>query len=136
MEYRRRRRVAHEDAAQRMLRHLEDSEDLKVGIPSCRVKLFKIFRQGENEVCIASLARWDTQLKGLAELERRWQGMMQEVKLLSEKQEVLKGMVEDKIRLQSKATEQHYEKIFEEMRREFGEKKSKEALLLVQKNIS
>ena len=30
---------------------------------------------------------------------------MQEVELLSERQEVLNGMVEDKIRLQSKATE-------------------------------
>ena len=32
----------------------------------------KIFRQGKDEVCIASLARWDTQLKGLAELETRF----------------------------------------------------------------
>ena len=31
--------------------------------------------------------------------------MMQEVKLISERQEVLKGIVEDKIRLQSTATE-------------------------------
>ena len=55
--------------------------------------------------------------------------MMQEVKLLSERQEVLKGLVEDKIRLQSRATEKS---IFEEMK-ELEEKKSKEALLLVQK---
>ena len=41
---------------------------------------------------IASLARWDTQLKGLAELERRCQDPMQEVKLLSEKQGVLVGI--------------------------------------------
>ena len=34
-------------------------------------KLFEIFRQGENEVYIASLARRDTQLEGLVELERR-----------------------------------------------------------------
>ena len=55
--------------------------------------------------------------------------MMQEVKSLSERQEILKGMVEDKIRLLSRATEQYHEQIFEEMK----EKKSKEALLLVQK---
>ena len=36
-------------------------------------KLFQIFRQEENEVYIVSLARWDTQLKGLVELERRCQ---------------------------------------------------------------
>ena len=40
--------------------------------------------------------------------------------------------MEDKIRLQSKATEKYYEQIFEEMR-ELEEKKSKEALLLVPK---
>ena len=67
--------------------------------------IFEIFRQGEEEVCIASLARWNAQLKGLAELEKRCQNMMKEVKLLRERHEVLKGMVEDKIRLQSKATE-------------------------------
>ena len=82
-------------------------------------------------MCIASLARWNTQLKSLAELERRCQGMMQEVKLLSERQEVLKGMVEDKIRLQSRATEKYNEQIFEEMK-ELEEKKSNDALLLVQ----
>ena len=81
-------------------------------------KIFEIFRQGEEEESIASRARWNAQLKGLAELVKRCQNMMQEVKLLTERQEVLKGMVEDKIRLQSRATE-------------VEEKKSKEALLLV-----
>ena len=46
---------------------------------------------------------------------------------------LLKGMVEDKVRLQSRATENYYEQIFEEMK-ELEEKKSKEALLLVQKS--
>ena len=41
---------------------------------------------------------------------------MQEVKLLSERQEVLNGMVEDKIRLQSRATDKYCEQIFEEMK--------------------
>ena len=61
--------------------------------------LFQIFRHGE--VHIASLARWDTRL---VELERRCHDLMQEGKLLSEKQEVLAGLMEDKSRLQSKAT--------------------------------
>ena len=56
--------------------------------------------------------------------------MTQEVKILSERQEVLKGMVEDKIRLQSRANEKYCERILEEMK-ELEEKKSKEALLLV-----
>ena len=58
--------------------------------------------------------------------------MMQDVKLSSERQEVLQGMVEDKIRLRSRATEKYYEQIFEEME-ELEGKKSKEALRLVQK---
>ena len=35
-----------------------------------------IFRQGEEEVCIASLARWNAQLNGLFELERRCRDTM------------------------------------------------------------
>ena len=31
----------------------------------------KLFRQGEEESCIASWARWDAQLKGLVEFEKR-----------------------------------------------------------------
>ena len=57
---------------------------------------------------------------------------MQEGKLLCRRQEVLTGLVEDKSRLQSQATEKYDETIFEEQR-ESEEKKSKEALLLVQK---
>ena len=83
-------------------------------------KLFQIFTQGENEMYTASLARWRTQLKGLVELERRCQEPMQEVKLSSERQEVLAGL------------EKYCETIFEEMR-ELDEKNSKEALVLVQK---
>ena len=157
VEGRLRRCVAVEGAAKRMLRYPEDSEDLKVGISELREqletleeeghsiiqiahqarnekgqKIFDIFRQGEEEVSVASLARWDKQLKGLAELETRCQGMMQEGKLSSERQQVLKGMVEDKIRLKSKATEKYCEKIFEDTR-ELEEKESKETLLLFQK---
>ena len=88
MEDKRKRCVALEDAANRMRKHLEDSEDLKVGLSDLKEqlqtpeeagfsfmqiakqarnergqKLFQVFRQEENEVCIANLARWDTQLK-------------------------------------------------------------------------
>ena len=117
MEDERKRCAAFEDAAKRMLKYLEDSEDVKVELSELKEQLetpvetgisimqiaeqarnergqmlFQIFRQGE-EVYIASLARWDTQLKRLVELERRCQDLMQEVKLQSERQEVLAGMV-------------------------------------------
>ena len=131
----------------RMLENPEDGEDLNVGISELQERLetpeeegrsimqiakqarnekvqhiFELFRQGEEEVCITSLAKKNAPLKSLAELERRCQYMMQEAKLLSERQEVLKGMVEDKIRLQSRATEKYYEQIFEEMK-EVGREK-------------
>ena len=54
-------------------------------------KTFEIFRQGEEEVCIASLARWNAQLKGLAELE--------------------KG-----VNMWCRETEKYYEQIFEELK--------------------
>ena len=57
---------------------------------------------------------------------------MQEVFLLSERQGLFRGMVEDKIRMQSRATEKYYGQIFEE-KKEPEEKKSEEVLLLVQK---
>ena len=123
-EDKRKWRTAYENAAREMLKYLEDNEDVKVdlgelkeqletpeeaGISIMQIakqtrnercpKLFQIFRQGENEVYIVSVARWDTQLKGLVELERRCQELMQEMKLLRERQEVLAGLVEDKSRL-------------------------------------
>ena len=66
-------------------------------------KLFQIFRQEESEVCIVSSARWETQLKGLMELERRCQDLMQEVELLNDKQEVLADMVVSKRDMQKEA---------------------------------
>ena len=110
--------VAFEDAARRrMQKYLEDSEHLKVGISELKEqlempeevsfsimliaqqarnekgeKLFETFRREENEVYIASSARWDTQWNGLVELERRCHDQMQEVKLLpSESQEITRG---------------------------------------------
>ena len=106
VEDRRRRRVAFEEKARSILRYLEDSEDLEVSVTELQEqlgiseearlsikqvaqqamiengqKIFELFRQGEEDVRIASLARWNAQLKGLAELEKRCQNMMQEVKL-------------------------------------------------------
>ena len=78
---------------------------------------------------IASLTRWDTQLKRLLELERRCQDLMQEVKLLSERQEVLTSMVVRKRDMQKKRPKSFKKRFFEE----FKELEAKEALELVQK---
>ena len=93
----------------------------------------QIFKQEKNELFIDSLTRWDTQLKGLVELERRCQELNQEVESLSERQEVLSDLVQDKSTIHSKANEKYNETIFEEMR-ELEEKKSKEVLTLIRKS--
>ena len=80
----------------------------------------------------ASLARWDTQLKGLVELERRCQNLMHEVKLQSQRQEVLVGMVVNKTDMQKEASKKYQEKMFEEFK-EVEEQRAKEALELMQK---
>ena len=49
---------------------------------------------------------------------------------LSEREEIFRGMVEHKIRMQSRATENNYGQIFEEMK-ELEEKQLEEALLIV-----
>ena len=81
---RRRRRVAFEETARDTRRYLENRKDLKVSITELEEQLgmseagkkrdwptfFEIFTQGEEEVCIASWARWNAQLKGLVELEK------------------------------------------------------------------
>ena len=100
----RRRRVAFEKMGVTALHEqLETSEGAGVSIRQIAQQamnengqhIFIIFGQGEEDVSIASLARWNAQLKGLAELEKRSQRLMQDVKLFSERQKKKKGMVED-----------------------------------------
>ena len=51
-------------------------------------KLFQIFRQGANEVLIASMARWREHLRMLVVLERQCLALREEVELLNEREEV------------------------------------------------
>ena len=75
-------------------------------------------------MCIASLARWDTQLKGVVELDRRCQDLMQEVELLSERQAVC--MVASKRDMQKEAPQKYRVKVSEEFE-ELEEQRAKEA---------
>ena len=71
-------------------------------------------------------------MKGLAELEKCVK-IRAGSEILSERQEILKGMVEDKIRLQSRATDKYYEQIFEEVK-ELEEKNQKRLCHLCRKS--
>ena len=89
MEDRRRRNVAFVNLAKEMLRYPENSEEVKVGITELQEqlevlvqigttlqqgtqqarrengqKMFEVFWQEEEEVYIASWARWDAQCEG------------------------------------------------------------------------
>ena len=122
-------RKACEGIARRMIKYLEDSEITKVSTieleeqvlapnePRINVvriarlarnekkeQLFQILRQREGEVLIASMARWDVQLKGLVELERRCQSRA-DVEYLCERQDVLKDLVVSKKDMQRTALE-------------------------------
>ena len=138
--------AAYEDLAKKMMKFLEDREHLKVGLRELKEhletpeaagisimqiakqarnergqKLFQIFRQEENEVYIASLARSDAQLRGIVELERRCQELMQEMS--SERQGVLAALWKTRADCRVKRPRKYCQTIFEEMR-EFEEKKS------------
>ena len=146
-----------EGIAKRMSKYLEDSEITKVSTreleeqvmspnePRSSVvriarqsrnekqeKLFQVLRQGEGRGLIASKARWDVQLKGLAELERRCQSFRSDVEHLCERQEVLRDLVVSKKDVQRTAPEDCQRKVDEELK-ELEEQMAKEALVLVQK---
>ena len=85
-------------------------------------KLFHIFKEEEDEVYIASWARWDIQLEGWVELERRCLDLMQEVELLSDRQEVLAGLAVSKRDMQKEAPRKYEEKVFEEFKESKGKR--------------
>ena len=59
------------------------------------------------------------------ELERRCLDLMQEVELLSDKQEVLAGLVVSKRNIQKEAPKKYQEKVFEEFKK-LEERRAKE----------
>ena len=50
---------------------------------------------------------------------------MQEVQVLNERQETCKSTMEDKLKLQSRATESYHDQIFEEIKKGAGRKEVK-----------
>ena len=79
------------------------------------------------------MARWEEQLKGLVVLERHCLALREEVEHLSERQEVLAVLMEGKMNMQKTAPEDFQRQIFQELKKELEEQKTKEALELVQR---
>ena len=65
------------------------------------------------------------------ELERRCRDTRQEIQVLSERQEIFKSAIEDKLKLPSKATEIFHDQIVDEIKE--IEQKTEKALRIVQK---
>ena len=93
-------------------------------------KLFQFFRQGANEVLIASMARWEEHLRCLVVLERHCLALREEVEHSNERQEVLTILTEGKMNMQKVAPEDFQRQIFQELK-ELKEQKTKEALEMV-----
>ena len=91
-------------------------------------KVFEIFWQEEEELCIASWARWDAHWKGLVELDRRCQDKVRKYK----RQEIFGNAIHGKLRVQSRANDRLHDQIIEEVK-EMEHKNTEEALNLVRK---
>ena len=154
MEDRRRRRIAFENLAKGLLRHLDNNNDVKVGITELQErvevplqygisiqqvaqqavnengqKIFEIFWQEIEELCIASWARWEAQRKGSVDLERRCQDLGREIQMLNTRQEIFQDAIEGKLSVQDRASETMQDRIIEEIM-ELVHTKTEEALQL------
>ena len=130
MEERRRRRIAFENLANGMLRFLDNCNEVKEGITvlqervevlwQCGIsiqkvaqkavnedgqKIFEVFWQEGEELCIAGWARWEAQRKGSVDLERRCQDLGREIHMLNKRQEVFQDAIEGKLSVQDRASE-------------------------------
>ena len=149
MEDKRRRRIAFENMAKGMLRYLDNSNDVKVGITELRDRVevplpfgvsiqqvaqqtmnedgqtfFEIFWHEEGDLCIASWARWEAQRKGLVDLARRCQDKSREIQMLNKTRNIA---IEGKLRVQDRASERLQDQIVEEIK-ELVHTKTEEAL--------
>ena len=157
MEDGRRRRVAFENLAKEMLRYLDNSDDVKVGIIELQEllevpveigisfqrfaqlarsengqKICEVFLHEEEELYIASWARWDAQWKGFVDLERRCHDISREIQMLSKRQEIFQNAIDGKLRVQDRASERLQDQIIKETK-ELEHTKTEEALQLVRK---
>ena len=128
VEDRRRRRVAFEETVGDTLRYLENSEDLKVSVTElleqlgmseeAGISIKDVAQQARNEnghnflkfqvrrrrAMHCQLGQMESAVKRSGGVGKRSQNKRQEEHYLSERQEIFRGMLEDKIRMQSRAT--------------------------------
>ena len=57
-------------------------------------KIFDVFWQEGEELCVASWARWEAQRKDLVDFERRCQDLGREIQMLNKRQEIFHYAIE------------------------------------------
>ena len=92
-------------------------------------KIFEIFWQEEEELCIASWARWEAQETALVDLERRDQDASREMQVLNKRQEIFQNAIEGQLRVQDGATERLQDQTIEE-KKGIGTHKDRRSLAL------
>ena len=81
---------------------------------------------------MAGWARREAQRKGLVDLERRCQDISREIQMLNKRQEIFQNAIEDKLRVQERASERMQDRIIEEIK-ELVHRKTEEALRIAVK---
>ena len=79
-------------------------------------RYLKYFWQEDEEVHVASWARWEAQWKGSVELERRCQDISREIQMLDKRREIFQSAIEGKLRVQDRASERLQDQIIEEIK--------------------
>ena len=124
----RRKQDCFRDFAKEILRYFDNSDGVKVGITELQErlevpvqicisiqqvaplassendqKMFEVFCQEEEELCVASWARWEAQRKGLVDLERRCQDISRKIQMLNKRQDIFQSAIDGRLRVQDRA---------------------------------
>ena len=79
-------------------------------------KISKYSGKKKGELQTASWARWETQRKGLVDLERRCQDISRETQMLNRRQEIFQNATEGKLKVQDRASERLQDQIIEQIK--------------------
>ena len=139
MEDRRRRIVAFENLAKEMLRYLDNSDDVKVGISELQERVEVPLQFGTSIQQVAQQARSESGQKIFEvfwqeeELRMvRWTDVNREIQMLNKRQEIFPNAIEGKLRVQDRASERLQDQLIEEIK-ELEHTKTEEALHSVRK---
>ena len=95
-------------------------------------KIFEVFWQEGEELCIASWARWVEQRKFSVDLERSCEDLGRGIQMLNKRQEIFQDAIEGRLSVQDRASERMQDRIIEEVE-DLVHRKTEEALQIAEK---